>query len=168
MTRGRADDAFKIRNNPRNCQISLWHSGASSKRSWFLITSTAAAASKENHFLVRLLPSVVSFVHGGKESRKRTTSKINANDKLRQVRGNGRHDDYENERATANRCVKMDPWKIWESKRVNSNGRYQNKRPDLDIRTSFRTKRGGRIEEQTGTLITEVYERPRGKSKLIC
>lgn len=38
-------------------------------------------------------------------------SEINASDKLRQVRGNGRRDDYddEDERATANRRVKMDP-----------------------------------------------------------
>ncbi|KYN15356.1 hypothetical protein ALC57_12405 [Trachymyrmex cornetzi] len=45
-------------------------------------------------FLVGPVPSV-SIVHDGKESRKRAASEINASDEWRQVRGNGRHDDYD-------------------------------------------------------------------------
>lgn len=57
---------------------------------------------KRISFLTRLVPSV-SSVRGGKESRIKAASEINASDKLRQVRENGRRDDYddEDERAIA-------------------------------------------------------------------
>jgi len=45
-----------------------------------------------------------------------------------------------------------------ERERVNSNERYQDKRPDF--RTSFRTKCGGRMERMEA-LITEVNESER-------
>lgn len=80
-------------------------------------------------------------------------------DKLRQVRGNGRRDDYENdedyEEGARGRV------RIRKTRgRVNSEERYQDEQPScrVDFRASFDARHDGGGIGRTEALITEVYE----------